>query len=70
MASSLQEKEVNMACFNELLVLEAIYIDGREDEVLLIKKLELLLEKIKVKRERIVVLICDQDRTILKGGKK
>ena len=53
-----------------LLVLGEIYIDDIQDEVLLIKKLELLLQKIKPKRERIVILICDEERHISKGGKK
>lgn len=55
----------------ELLVINTVYVDGRDDEVLLIKKIELLLSQIKKKYERVVILICDEERIILneKGGK-
>jgi len=54
----------------ETIVIDTVYIDkdtSRDDEILLIKKIQLLLKNMKEKRERLVVLLCDEPRTILKG---
>ena len=50
---------------DELLVLSELQVDDREDEVLLIKQIEVVLEKMK-KRERVVILVCYADRRVVK----
>lgn len=50
---------------DRLLVLETIYIDPetREaDELLLLNKINLLLRKIKTQKERLCILVCDEER--------
>lgn len=51
---------------DERLIIDEVWIDCREDEVLLVKKIEALLEKIRANKERIVCVICDEERTMLK----
>lgn len=51
---------------SERIVIDEVWIDVEEDEVVLVKKIDALLESIKRNRERIVCLICDEERTVLK----
>jgi hypothetical protein len=53
----------------QMIVLDEVWIDERDDQIILLKKIRLLLSQIKEKRERVVVLICDEPRQILEVKK-
>jgi len=49
----------------ERVVLSETYVDSVEDELLLVKKLDYFLDRVKHSRERLVVLICDEERKVV-----
>jgi hypothetical protein len=53
--------------------IDVVWIDNREDEVVLVKKIDELLQLIQSNKERIVCIICNEDVStihIQKGDKK
>ena len=41
--------------------IDTVYIDCEDDEIILVKKLEAILELLQANKERIVCIICNED---------
>lgn len=45
--------------------IETIFVDDLEDEVMLVKKLDELIQIIQTNKERIVCIVCSEDRNVV-----